>query len=75
MIYVDLLESLQHAGERYVSVTRDLKTRIADHDAGKSPHTSKFRPCLAFSDEAKALAFERWLKQGSGHAFANRHLC
>ena len=30
---------------------------------------------LAFSDETKAVAFERYLKQGSGHAFANKRLC
>ncbi len=79
MIYVYLLESLEHAGERYVGMTGDMKARLTDHNAGKSPHTSKFRPWrlvtyLAFSDETKAAAFERYLKHGSGHAFANRHL-
>ena len=79
MIYVYLIESDEHGGERYVGLTHDLKTRMADHNAGKSPHTSKFRPWrlvtyLAFSDATKAAAFERYLKQGSGHAFANRRL-
>lgn len=78
MIYVYLIESIEHA-ERYIGLTHDLKTRIAHHNAGKSVHTSKFRPWrlvtyAAFTDEAKAVAFERYLKQGSGHAFANRHL-
>jgi hypothetical protein len=27
----------------------------------------------AFADETAARAFERYLKVGSGHAFANRH--
>jgi putative endonuclease len=29
---------------------------------------------VAFSDWDKAAAFERYLKFGSGHAFANEHL-
>jgi putative endonuclease len=29
---------------------------------------------VAFSDEQKAAEFERYLKSGSGHAFANRRL-
>jgi hypothetical protein len=29
---------------------------------------------LAFSDENKAAAFERYLKSGSGHAFARKRL-
>jgi len=79
MLYVYLLESIDHDAERYVGVARNLKRRIAEHNAGKSLHTAKFRPWrlvtyLAFSDEAKALAFERYLKHGSGHAFAKKRL-
>ena len=79
MFYVYLLESDGQPGERYVGVTPDLKQRMEHHNEGKSFHTSKFRPWrlvtyIAFSDEAKAWAFERYLKQGSGHAFANRRL-
>ena len=29
---------------------------------------------VAFQDETRALAFERYLKSGSGVAFAKRHL-
>jgi hypothetical protein len=28
---------------------------------------------VAFSDHAKATAFERYLKSGSGHAFLRKH--
>ena len=40
---------------------------------------SKFTPWrlvtyVAFSDQAKATAFERYLKSGSGHAFARKRL-
>ena len=79
MRYVYLLESLAFADERYVGLTSDLKRRLAEHNAGKSTHTAKFRPWrvvtyVAFSDEAKAADFERYLKSGSGHAFANKRL-
>jgi predicted GIY-YIG superfamily endonuclease len=40
--YVYLLESESTAGRRYVGVTADLKQRLAEHNAGKSPYTSKY---------------------------------
>jgi putative endonuclease len=60
-------------------MTTDLKQRLGEHNAGKSLHTSKFRPWklityIAFTDRAKAEAFERYLKSGSGHAFAYKRL-
>jgi predicted GIY-YIG superfamily endonuclease len=65
--------------KRYIGLTSDLRTRLAEHNAGKSPHTSKFRPWtlvtyVAFSDRAQAAAFETYLKSGSGHAFARKRL-
>ena len=79
MFYVYLLQSEDYPDQRYVGLTTDLKQRFAEHNAGKSPHTSKFRPWrlvtyVAFSDLAKATAFERYLKSGSGHAFARKRL-
>jgi len=43
------------------------------------PHTAQFKAWhlityVAFSDKQKAAKFERYLKSGSGHAFANRRL-
>jgi putative endonuclease len=45
------------------------------HNAGRSTHTSKFRPWRLvsahwFADADVAQAFERYLKTGSGPAFA-----
>ena len=79
MRYVYLLASQTFESRRYVGITSDLKQRITDHNAGKSPHTSKYRPWklmtyVAFSDDQKADAFERYLKSGSGHAFARKRL-
>ena len=77
MHYVYLLQSESAIGQRYVGVTADLRQRLAEHNAGKSAHTSKYVPWklvtyVAFSDERKAEAFERYLKSGSGHAFARK---
>lgn len=78
MRYVYLLESLSHPGKRYVGLTQDFRKRFAAHNAGQSPHTCKHRPwrtavVIRFEDDGKAEAFERYLKDGSGHAFARRH--
>jgi predicted GIY-YIG superfamily endonuclease len=77
--YVYLLQSLVSPEKRYVGVTADLRARLAQHNAGQSAHTAKFKPWrivtyVGFADTAKAEAFERYLKSGSGHAFARRRL-
>jgi len=77
-MYVYLIRSESHPDQRYIGSTDDLKKRLANHNAGKSPHTSKFAPwklvvAVFFAGKRKAEAFERYLKQGSGHTFANRH--
>ena len=79
MKYVYLLESQSHPGQRYVGLTSDIELRLAAHNAGQSTHTSKFRPWflvgyLAFAVESKAAAFEKYLKTGSGRAFAQKRL-
>lgn len=79
MRYVYLLESIDRPDEHYVGMTDDLKSRLSAHNAGQSPHTAKFKPWrlvtyLGFTDPQKAVAFERYLKSGSGHAFARKRL-
>src|SRR5262245_26436033 len=74
-----LLESINHPNERYIGLTDDLRCRFRAHNGGRSPHTRKFRPWrlvtyIAFSDEQKAIDFERYLKSASGRAFANKRL-
>jgi putative endonuclease len=79
MFYVYLLESLADPAQVYVGLTDDLPKRLKTHNAGGSPHTSKFKPWrlmtyIAFSDKQKAVAFERYLKSHSGRAFARKRL-
>ena len=79
MTYVYLIQSIPHPQQRYIGVTSDLKSRVKAHNHGRSPHTAKHKPWklityLAFSDPNKAAEFERYLKSGSGNAFANKRL-
>ncbi len=79
MYYMYLIETLSAHGERYVGITTDLKQRLREHNQGKSSHTAKFSPWkltiyIGFSDRGKAEASERYLKSGSGHAFARKRL-
>jgi putative endonuclease len=63
----------------YTGVTSNVTARLAAHNAGRCMHTVDGRPweldvIVEFADETRALAFERYLKTGSGCAFAKRHL-
>ncbi|MDP8256826.1 MAG: GIY-YIG nuclease family protein [Candidatus Alcyoniella australis] len=77
-MYVYLLKSQNDLSKRYIGVTADIKRRLSEHNAGKSQHTAKYSPwkvvvAVWFDDKSKAVAFEKYLKIGSGHAFSNRH--
>jgi len=79
MKYVYILESVGSADRYYVGITGDLRDRLKRHNAGKITHTAKHLPWklktyVAFLDEAKAFAFEKYLKSGSGRAFAKKRL-
>lgn len=79
MYYVYILRSINHPDQVYYGNTHDMKQRIADHNSGKSPHTSKYAPweleCyIAFPDKQKAYDFEKYLKSHSGRAFAEKRL-
>ena len=79
MKYVYLLQSVPYPQQKYIGLTSDLKSRLKAHNEGRSPHTSKYKPWklityVAFSDPDRAAVFERYLKSGSGNAFANKRL-
>jgi putative endonuclease len=78
-MYVYLIESLSNPKKHYVGITKNLKTRLKKHNAGTTLYTAKFKPwklktAIWFADIGKAEKFERYLKTGSGYAFAKRHL-
>lgn len=79
MHYVYMIESVHDRTNYYVGQTSDLKSRLAEHNAGKSLYTRRFKPWRlasyhAFAEQQKAIAFERYLKSGSGRTFLKRHL-
>ena len=79
MKYVYLIRSIPFPDQRYVGITDDIEKRIQHHNNGGSQHTSKYKPWalvtyVAFKDSANAFAFEKYLKTGSGRAFANKRL-
>lgn len=76
--FVYLLNSTQDPEQYYVGSTSDPKRRLAAHDDGDSPHTARYKPwrvvvVIEFSSEQRALAFERYLKTGSGREFSRNH--
>jgi putative endonuclease len=63
----------------YTGLTSNLANRIDAHNSGRVPHTAAGKPWIIdlevrFADERRAVAFEKYLKSGSGCAFAKRHL-
>ena len=77
--YVYILASSEHPDHHYTGFTTDLQARLGKHNAGGVPHTAQHRPwqietAISFRSEEKARAFEKFLKSGSGRAFARRHL-
>jgi len=79
MYCVYLLRSQSSPAQVYTGFTENLRQRLAEHNSGKSPHTAQYTPWLletylAFSDRLQAQVFERYLKTGSGIAFANKRL-
>ena len=76
--FVYILKSVAYPDEYYVGVTSDMTARITAHNEGLTPSTVDHRPWRAvvvieFDEESPALAFERYLKTGSGREFARRH--
>jgi predicted GIY-YIG superfamily endonuclease len=75
---VDILQSVTEPNRPYVGLTHDVDARLDAHNAGRCPHTARYRPwslvaAIILADEQRAIRFERYLKSGSGRAFAKRH--
>ena len=72
------LRSDREPARFYSGVTSDVRARLVAHNEGRCRHTSTGRPwyldvVVEFADERRAVRFERYLKSGSGSAFAMRH--
>jgi putative endonuclease len=76
--FVCVLKSADPKPHFYVGRTSNVRARLADHNAGRCPHTARYRPwqlhvTIELPDEQRAVNFKRYLKSGSGRAFAKRH--
>ena len=77
MYFVYFLRSLQNSSKTYIGYTTNLRQRIERHNSGGSIHTKNDRPWklvtyIAFDDEQKAKSFEKYVKVGSGNAYAKK---
>jgi putative endonuclease len=76
--FVYVAQSMVDPNRYYCGLTSDVTERLTTHNSGGSRHTASLRPwrlvvALEFAAEAGAVAFEKYLKTGSGRAFAKRH--
>ena len=76
--FVYIIRSVNHPLKRYIGVTSDLAARVSAHNAGQNRSTAAWKPwgidvSIEFRTQRMALRFEKYLKSGSGHAFANRY--
>lgn len=76
---VYVLKNRDNPCRYYTGLTWDVRFRVAAHNAGRCAHTISGQPwevdvVIEFADERRAVKFERYLKSGSGVAFAKRHL-
>ena len=74
---VYILRSKSDPDRHYVGITSDLDGRLEWHNHGPSGHTTHYRPwslvvSMKFPTERAAVRFEKYLKSGSGRAFARR---
>ena len=79
MHFIYLLRSLSRPNKTYVGMTEEVESRLKVHNQGQCPSTSRFRPWeivtyVAVRTEDQARNLEQYLKTGSGHAFARKHL-
>ena len=77
MYYVYILKLQDNS--HYVGFSENLQQRISEHNEGSVKTTQNQRPVslvfyAAFATKHKATQFERYLKEGSGFAFRNKHL-
>jgi len=75
MKYVYIIRSKQSPAQTYVGKTFNVQKRLLVHNEGQSAYSAKYAPwelvaCFGFAERGKAAAFEKYLKSGSGRAFA-----
>jgi len=69
---------VNHPDRRYIGLSAHVAARLSAHNAGQNRSTAQWRPwaldvSIEFRSGRMTVRFERYLKSGSGHAFANCH--
>lgn len=75
---VYIIRSDVDRARHYVGITNDIDGRLAWHNNGPCGFSVDHRPwslvvAIQFPPEQEAVRFEKYLKSGSGRAFAKRH--
>jgi len=78
MFYSYILKSKKDSTYYYGS-THDLQQRLVEHNSGKVTYSKGHTPYeliwyCAFHTKSQALAFEKYLKSSSEHAFSRKRL-
>ena len=76
--FVYILRSDIDPSRHYVGRATNVDERLEWHNVASSGYTRRHRPCrviasIEFTHEPTAARFEKYLKSGSGRAFAKRH--
>ena len=79
MHVVYIIQSIKYKKEIYKGYTTNLKNRLKKHNSGSVKHTAQYKPWklifyAVFSNKKNAIAFEKYLKSGSGIAFMRKRL-
>ncbi len=79
MFHVYILQSM--VDQRYYvgTTSQSVEQRLREHNESRAFHTRKFIPWkivwfCSFREQKKAMAFEKYLKTGSGYAFSRKRL-
>jgi putative endonuclease len=75
---VYIVRSETDASRHYVGITSNIRNRLEWHNQAPVGYGIRYRPwslvvSMEFPDTAAAVRFEKYLKSGSGRAFAKRH--
>jgi len=77
--FVYIIRSCKDPRRYYTGLTSDVAARMTAHNAGRCTHAARATPweivvVIELGAERRAIAFEKYLKSGSGVAFAKKHL-
>ena len=74
---VYIIQSETEPSRFYTGITSDVEARLEWHNNGPCGYSVDHRPWslvveMKFANDTAARRFERYLKSGSGHAFARK---